>query len=210
MMFKDKSFNSSFSLNVNTGNEMYNPIPIKPKMDERPPRLSMQPSVSIKEQAPVEYEITNDRSKNLPESHILENPVDTGDNWVRSQAKVFDQNNYNWNQEVEGLLDEAEEELHPTPSQKPKDKRSSKANEPAKVNIRRHRKKSKKQLEVLESYFDLDVEWSLELVEKLSTELDLEKDQVYKWNWDKRKRLRKKMNGKTKSSTKGNKRQKTD
>lgn len=209
MMFKDKSFNSSFSLNVNTGNEIYNPIPIKPKMDERPPRLTIQPSVSVKEPVPMEYEITNDRTKNLPESPVLEDPLDCGDSWVRTQSKVFDQNNYNWNQEVEGLLEDTDEELNPTPSEKPKEKRTSKAAEAAKVNIRRHRKKSKKQLEILESYFDLDVEWSLELVEKLATELNLEKDQVYKWNWDKRKRLRKRMNEKNKSS-KQNKRQKTD
>ena len=48
------------------------------------------------------------------------------------------------------------------------------------VNIRRHRKKSKRQLEVLDSYFDRDREWSLELVERLSADLGLEKDQVYK------------------------------
>jgi hypothetical protein len=82
--------------------------------------------------------------------------------------------------------------LQPSPVEKPKKQRSSKPATPANVNIRRHRKKSKKQLEVLESHFDLDVEWSLELVEKLASELCLEKDQVYKWNWDKRKRLRKK------------------
>ena len=36
MMFKDKSCNSSYSLNVNTGNEfLHNPTPIKPKLEEK-------------------------------------------------------------------------------------------------------------------------------------------------------------------------------
>ena len=37
----------------------------------------------------------------------------------------------------------------------------------------------------------MDEEWPLDLVEKLAKDLNLEKDQVYKWNWDKRKRIRK-------------------
>lgn len=193
MLFRDKSFNSCYSLNVNTGNEfIHNPTPIKPKMEERQPKLELKQEES-KEVSPLECEATNDKTKQvaLPLAAELNN-TDSGDLWVKTQTRVFDQNGYNWNQEVEGLLDETEEELQPSPVEKPKKQRSSKPATPANVNIRRHRKKSKKQLEVLESHFDLDVEWSLELVEKLASELCLEKDQVYKWNWDKRKRLRKK------------------
>lgn len=144
--------------------------------------------------------------------HGNEEQIDTGDVWVRSRSKVFGQNGYNWNQEVEGLLDEEEEELEPAPSQTPS-KRQSRQVAPANVSIRRHRKKSKKQLEVLESHFELDREWSLDLVEKLATDLCLEKDQVYKWNWDKRKRLRKKAEREGKavpSNKKRNKRQRTN
>lgn len=63
---------------------------------------------------------------------------------------------------------------------------------------------------MLESHFDINKEWSLELVEKLTEELCLEKDQVYKWNWDKRKRLRKKALKGDKVPSKKRKRQKTN
>jgi hypothetical protein len=65
------------------------------------------------------------------------------------------------------------------------------------------------QLETLNSHFVLDEEWSLELVERLAEDLVLEKDQVYKWNWDKRKRIRKRMDKEGKLS-KNNKRQKVE
>lgn len=208
-MFRDKSFNSSFSLNVNTGNEnLFNPTPIKPKFEDKPLKLTAQPSIVAKEALGLELDTTNDKTKNLIESPELDAAnIDCGDMWVRSQSKVFVQNNYNWNQEVEGLLEDTEEELNPSsPAEKPRERRATKAAETAKVNIRRHRKKSKKQLETLESHFDIDTEWSLDLVERLASDLGLEKDQVYKWNWDKRKRLRK---AAEKASSKQNKRQKT-
>jgi hypothetical protein len=126
---------------------------------------------------------------------------DFGDAWVETKQKAFENENYNWNREVEGLLESEEglenlnmkqEHLHPSHvAEKPK-KKTSKSSSAPNVNIRRHRKKSKKQLDTLNAHFDMDKEWSLELVEKLAEELCLEKDQVYKWNWDKRKRLRKK------------------
>lgn len=189
MMFKDQSCTSNLSLNVNTGNEMiHNPTPIKLTKKES--------TTKAPEEVPVQNEErTNDKTNNhgdTPGSNpTKDGDVDSGDMWVKSQEKEFSKSNYNWNQEVEGLLDDSDEDLTPTPVEKPK-KRAAKTNPPANVNIRRHRKKTKKQLEVLDSHFSLEDEWSLDLVEKLAAELNLEKDQVYKWNWDKRKRLRKK------------------
>ena len=90
------------------------------------------------------------------------------------------------------MLDDDEDNENAPPEPKLKKQRSSKHSAPQNVNIRRHRKKSKKQIEILESHFNMDEDWSLQLVEDLAKELNLEKDQVYKWNWDKRKRLRKK------------------
>ena len=104
---------------------------------------------------------------------------------------MYGQDKFNWNQEVEGLL-ESEDELQIPQNSKPKKSRAAKPTNTPNVNIRRHRKKSKKQLEILNSHFRMDEEWTLDLVEKLAEDLNLEKDQVYKWNWDKRKRLRKK------------------
>uniref|UniRef100_A0A7S3N413 Homeobox domain-containing protein n=1 Tax=Euplotes harpa TaxID=151035 RepID=A0A7S3N413_9SPIT len=99
----------------------------------------------------------------------------------------------NYNHEVQRLLDQVDEEFdNEVPILKVKKQRSTKVAPPANVSIRRHRKKNKKQIEILESHFTMDEEWSLQLVEQLASQLGLEKDQVYKWNWDKRKRLRKK------------------
>ena len=98
----------------------------------------------------------------------------------------------NYNDEVERMLEEGDDNIVQPPELKLKKQRSSKCSIPQNVNIRRHRKKSKKQIEILESHFNMDEDWPLELVEQLAKELNLEKDQVYKWNWDKRKRLRKK------------------
>ena len=140
--------------------------------------------------------------------------LDMADKWVRTQHNNFQATGYNYNNEVEKMLEEEEDEtpkVHIQPIRRQVDhlpptkaKKSPKAlkNDTSKagINIRRHRKKSKKQLEVLDSHFDIDKEWSLELVEELATDLNLEKDQVYKWAWDKRKRLRKKMERDSKSS----------
>lgn len=103
------------------------------------------------------------------------------------------------------MLDDDEENQIQPPELKLKKQRSSKCSIPQNVSIRRHRKKTKKQIEVLESYFDVDEEWSLQLVEKLASDLNLEKDQVYKWNWDKRKRLRKKAEKEGKNTEKAGK-----
>lgn len=129
---------------------------------------------------------------------------DSGDLWVKNQEVMYDKKEFNWNNEVEGLLD-SEDELQLPENQKPKKARAAKPAQTPNVNIRRHRKKSKKQLEVLNSYFNMDEEWTLDLVEKLATDLNLEKDQVYKWNWDKRKRLRKKAEKQQKASALKNK-----
>lgn len=282
MMFKDKSCNSSYSLNVNIGNDfLHNPTPLKPKLEEKNsinglqgqmnfksyhdilslakdeqmedgdsakanqnmfpkafpqfnrqhsgfnevnafnvyganevcsfgkndntkglvlnknssessddlPPPTLQPL--IKKEAKGKSEQSSEDEKNAPRQEGKGEFMDYADKWVKDQEKAYDQANYNWNNEVESLLEDTEEEnqqTHPQPAKFKASKDASASN----VNIRRHRKKSKKQLEILESYFDIDVEWSLELVEQLANELQLEKDQVYKWNWDKRKRMRKK------------------
>ena len=98
----------------------------------------------------------------------------------------------NYNDEVEKMLEDDDSGISEPPQDQKNTERPDRASNTPGVNIRRHRKKSKKQIEVLESYFKEDEEWSLVLVEQLAKELNLEKDQVYKWNWDKRKRLRKK------------------
>lgn len=303
MMFKDKSCNSSFSLNVNTGNEhLLAPTPIKPKLEEKPsiefkfnrqssalsslmreeihrdsevnrnhfvprqpnlkfpvlerhlsgppennafnvyngsevcsfgkanntkglvlkkeissdssesePRAAYKPSFSRTDR--VKYEDYSTNAKPVDSRQHTHNIVDYADKWVVSQMKNFSNTNYNWNNEVEGLLEEVEEDHNKMSIDQPiKSKPSKSTKKSANVSIRRHRKKSKKQLDTLESHFDVDLEWSLELVEQLASDLCLEKDQVYKWNWDKRKRLRRKAERESKSNdtSKKNKRQKID
>lgn len=44
----------------------------------------------------------------------------------------------------------------------------------------------------LRAEFEKGIEWSRKQVEELALELDLFPYQVYKWNWDQRKRMAKK------------------
>eukprot|EP00347_Sterkiella_histriomuscorum_P000157 403376954 len=53
-------------------------------------------------------------------------------------------------------------------------------------------RKSKEVYKTFESYYQKDSTWSRALIDKLALELDLTPQQVYKWNWDKKKRDRKK------------------
>lgn len=211
-MLKDKSALSNFSMNVLTGNEVFqNPVPIKIKQEEPMKRPVLENN--------LHEDITNDKSQPNTDSCPSKSfniKTDSGDYWVKCQEKMYDQLGYNWNQEVEVLLEDDESvnepQEEPETPQAPKVNKPIKNDRPPNVNIRRHRKKSQKQLEILESHFDIDKEWSLELVERLAAELCLEKDQVYKWNWDKRKRLRKKAERECKAQgqmKKKNKRQKT-
>jgi hypothetical protein len=177
----------SFGKNDNTKGLVLNKNSSESSNDLPMPKL--QPI--LKKGGDLKSEDSSSDEKNIVKQERKSNFMDCADKWVKDQEKVYEQVNYNWNNEVENLLEDTEEEnqqSHPQPAKSKAAKDASSSN----VNIRRHRKKSKKQLEMLESYFDVDVEWSLELVEQLANELQLEKDQVYKWNWDKRKRMRKK------------------
>lgn len=140
--------------------------------------------------------------------------VDVGDDWVQKQQLNFSKSNYNYNNEVLNLLEEEDsmsDDVEEKLSEASVKESAIKNDKVPNVSIRRHRKKSKKQLEILESYFDPKKEWSLSLVEELAAKLELEKDQVYKWNWDKRKRMKKKLAKLAKSNSvqKKSKRQKT-
>jgi uncharacterized protein (UPF0147 family) len=239
---RDKSCISNFSMNVNVDNlkpnvsvadYTHNDLPgyntfAKNDSFQNPSMLKLRPQSSIA-RPKIECnksieDPTNDKSNRsrevLPRLTKMES-LDAADKWVKSQNTNYAKPGYNYNHEVENLLedDESVSENEPnSPSQKVSQaSKPTKALKPIKndtqvgVNIRRHRKKSKKQLETLNSHFDLDKEWSLELVEKLASDMSLEKDQVYKWNWDKRKRLRKKMEREEKlaKSKKSKKRQRT-
>lgn len=96
----------------------------------------------------------------------------------------------NYNEEVERMLDDDDSGLSDNSQKDKRPERANRTSATSGISIRRHRKKSKKQVEILEQHFKEDEEWSLSFVEQLANQLNLEKDQVYKWNWDKRKRLR--------------------
>lgn len=59
---------------------------------------------------------------------------------------------------------------------------------------RRNKKirKSKDAYKTLLHYHKIDNNWGKSLIDKLSLELGMTPSQVYKWNWDKKKRDRKK------------------
>ena len=59
----------------------------------------------------------------------------------------------------------------------------------AKGCVRRRRRKTSKQMLVLEAEYARNPWWSRSLVANLSKMLQLSEAQVYKWNWDKRKKL---------------------
>ena len=210
--FRDKSINSTFSLNMNTVNEHMQKSAFVRKessIHSSPHFEAAVTTTAFKTQNEMKQEETEE--KEVEEFQIQEtiDAQDKAGEWFEAQVKLFENPTYNWNREVEGLLDSDDENLKTPQKLKEKKKRASKQSAASKVNIRRHRKKSKMQLDTLNSHFVLDEEWSLELVERLAEDLVLEKDQVYKWNWDKRKRIRKRMDKEEKLS-KNNKRQKVD
>ena len=126
MMFKDPSCTSNLSLNVNTGNEMiHNPIPIK--LNKKESFAKASPELPVQNEDKTEDKTHN--QEDLPTTNDMKDPqTDSGDMWVKTQAKEFVKTNYNWNQEVEGLLDDSDEEVAPAPVEKPK-KRAAKAKE---------------------------------------------------------------------------------
>ena len=202
---RDASGLSNFSLNVNTGhNDFQNPATLHFKKDS---------TIKIEKEKSNE-ESTEDKTQYKPTTWGKKRKracVDSAEQFVKNQEKIFGKTNYNWNQEVQFLLDEEkEEEKEERPKLlKPKRQCSIKKAAPVNVNIRRHRKKSKKQIDTLESHFDINVPFTQDLIDQLSEDLVLEKDQIYKWDWDKRKRLRRKAEKLSRSgSTKKNKRQK--
>jgi hypothetical protein len=208
---RDKSFSSNFSLNMNTVNEHMqrsafvrreSSIHSSPHFEGAVLPNGFKAYNEPKQEEAEEMEVVESQVQEIIDVEIKP------DEWVEAQEKLFQNPTYNWNREVEGLLESDDENLK-TPQLKDKKQRASKPSAVPKVNIRRHRKKSKMQLETLNSHFVLDEEWSLELVERLAEDLVLEKDQVYKWNWDKRKRIRKRMDKEGKVP-KNNKRQKVE
>ena len=150
MMFKDKSCNSTISLNVNVGNEFlfHNPIPIKPILEEGMPKSTfLRKESSMKESPRFENMQTfNGFPPSLEFKKEESEPVvpvaDSGDIWVKKQLQNFRNDNYNWNYEVEGLL-ESEEEIQTPQKRKTKKIHATKSSKTPKVNIRRHRKKTK-------------------------------------------------------------------
>lgn len=236
MICKDKSAISNFSLNVMTGTEAFqNPNPLKFKKEESFAKVKVERMDSNDDTTnDKSHRAVLTLSKKSSSAFL-----DSGDRYIRRQTRSFTKPGYNYSQAVEFILEDEdkmsgenqendskesnsqsdeEQEEQPTRAQKniknlraqAAGNKSTKSSTPLGVSIRRHRKKSKKQLEILNSHFSMDKEWTLELVERLAADLDLEKDQVYKWNWDKRKRLRKKLEkeGKLRTSSK-HKRQRT-
>lgn len=205
VFLRDRSINSNFSLNMNTINDHMpksafvrreSSIRSSAHFENAAPISGFKTHHEIKQEDHEHKEIQEDQD--VPELHEIEKmqelPEDEADEWVKSKVKLFENPSYNWNREVELLLESDDEIQQSSANDKEKKiQRVSKPSTSSKVNIRRHRKKSRNQLETLNSHFVLDEEWSLELVERLADELSLEKDQVYKWNWDKRKRIRKRM-----------------
>lgn len=71
----------------------------------------------------------------------------------------------------------------------PVTKSSSKTEENKSESKGKRRRKNKAQVKKLEEAFALNPHWTNEDVDKLSRDLKLDKAQVYKWNWDQKKKL---------------------
>jgi hypothetical protein len=56
--------------------------------------------------------------------------------------------------------------------------------------IRRRKRKSNKQLNVLKAEFDADPHWPKEKITALADKTGLSEGQIYKWSWDYRKKLK--------------------
>ena len=53
---------------------------------------------------------------------------------------------------------------------------------------RRRQRKNKKQFDLLQVMYDKDPFWDKPMIKKLSKETGLKEAQIYKWNWDQRKK----------------------
>ena len=53
----------------------------------------------------------------------------------------------------------------------------------------KRKRKNKAQIKKLEEEFQKNPHWTNEDVDKISKDLKLDKSQVYKWNWDQKKKL---------------------
>lgn len=71
----------------------------------------------------------------------------------------------------------------------PPSKSTIKTEETKKGKKNKRRRKNKAQVKKLEEEFAKNPHWSNEDVEKISRDLKLDKSQVYKWNWDQKKKL---------------------
>jgi hypothetical protein len=56
-------------------------------------------------------------------------------------------------------------------------------------NSNKRKRKNKGQIKKLEEEFQKNPHWTNEDVDKISADLRLDKSQVYKWNWDQKKKL---------------------
>jgi hypothetical protein len=54
--------------------------------------------------------------------------------------------------------------------------------------IHRRKRKNKDQIKILENEFEKDANWSREKMAYLSMKIGLSEGQIYKWNWDHRKK----------------------
>jgi len=67
--------------------------------------------------------------------------------------------------------------------------RSSINTEERKKGKNKRKRKNKGQIKKLEEEFDKNPHWTNEDVDKISRDLKLDRSQVYKWNWDQKKKL---------------------
>jgi len=71
----------------------------------------------------------------------------------------------------------------------PRSRKTVQSEEIKKEKKSRRKRKNKGQIKKLEDEFSKNPHWSNDDVERISKELKLDKSQVYKWNWDQKKKL---------------------
>lgn len=71
----------------------------------------------------------------------------------------------------------------------PASKSSCNSDEKSKNKKSKRKRKNKMQIKKLEDEFSKNPHWTNEDVDRISAELKLDKSQVYKWNWDQKKKL---------------------
>lgn len=80
------------------------------------------------------------------------------------------------------------ESMDPT-TPNPPSKASYKTEETKNGSKSKRKRKNKGQIKKLEEEFEKNPHWSNEDVDKISNDLKLDRSQVYKWNWDQKKKL---------------------